>query len=166
MTILNITTLNRFPRTAPLLFLLAGSIGLALHTPLQAQGLDARETIETIVGSEVETAEETVATDKQRVVSAIEKSLENAAIIRKRFSIDNVRIVFLPDLNEGNEAAAPVRTAMEEAKGEIVSLREAIEGSAIFYHAINSHSILLNDIVAVEFGDQNDVTILVSGRKN
>lgn len=157
-----ISSKPRLRLVAPLVFLIACTPGLASF----AQGLDAQETIDTIVGSEIETAEEAVASDAGRVVAAIEKSLDNAALVRKRFSLDNVRIVFLPDLeDDGSAEEAMVKAAMEKFRGEITTLREAIQGSAIFYHAINSHSVLLNDIVAVEFGDQNDVTILVAGRK-
>lgn len=156
---------NKFERlylVAPVVFLFACMPNLASF----AQGLDAQETIDTIVGSDVETAEQAVASDAGRVVAAIEKSLDNAALVRKRFSIDNVRIVFLPDLDDDASAEeAMVKAAMEKFRGEITTLREAIQGSAIFYHAINSHSILLNDIVAVEFGDENDVTILVAGKQ-
>jgi len=156
---------NKFERlylVAAVVFLFACMPNLASF----AQGLDAQGTIDTIVGSDVETAEQAVASDAGRVVAAIEKSLDNAALVRKRFSIDNVRIVFLPDLDDDASAEeAMVKAAMEKFRGEITTLREAIQGSAIFYHAINSHSILLNDIVAVEFGDENDVTILVAGKQ-
>jgi len=136
------------------------------HSASLAQGLDAEGTIKTIIGSEVQTVEEAVASDAGRVIAAIEKSLDNAAEVRKRFSLDNVRIVFLPDLDDdGSDEEARVKAAMEKFRGEITTLREAVQGSAIFYHAINSHSVLLNDIVAVEFGDENDVTILVAGRE-
>lgn len=146
----------------PLAILLAcmtGNVSLA-------QGLDAEETIETIVGSQIETAEETAATDEAGIIAAIEQSLDNAAEVRKRFSIDNVRIVFLPDLVDKDAASqTPVGVAMEKFSAEIAKLREDIQGSAIFYHAINSRSILLVDIVAVQFGDDNDVTILVAGQE-
>lgn len=127
-----------------------------------AQGLDADGTIDTIIGSQVETAEEAIATDMDRVIAAIENSSDNAAQIRKRFSVDNVRIIFLPDLEE---EGAPIKARMDEFKTGIAALREAIQGSAIFYHAIDSHSVLLNDVIAVEFGDENDVTIIVAGRQ-
>lgn len=129
---------------------------------LLAQGLDAEGAIDTIVGSEVETAEEAVEADEERVIAAIDDSLDNAAQVRKRFTLDKVRIVFLPDLEEKGEA---VKAKIEEAGGGIAALREAIQGSAIFYHAIDSRGVLLDDVLAVEFGDDNDVTIMVAGAK-
>lgn len=162
ITILISERRNELCFAVPVAFLLACMVG----TPSLSQGLDAQETIETIVGSQVETAEETAATDEEGIVAAIESSLDNAAEVRKRFLIDNVRIVFLPDLADKEKAAqTPVGLAMEKFSAEISKLREDIQGSAIFYHAINSRSILLNDIVAVQFGDNNDVTILVAGRQ-
>lgn len=146
----------------PLAFLLAGMPGQALL----AQGLDAQETIETIVGSPVETAEEAIGADETGIITAIENSLDNATDIRKRFALDNVRIVFLPDLAEKDGAAQNrVRAVMEKYRSEITTLQESIQGSAIFYHAVNSRSILLNNIVAVQFTDKNDVTIFVAGRE-
>lgn len=161
-TILIANMAERIYLVVSLAFLLA----LMSGTTLIAQGLDAQETIETIVGSQVETTEEAAATDEAGIVAAIEQSLDNAAEIRKRFSLDNVRIVFLPDLEDKVAAAqTPVGVAMQKYSSEITRLREDIQGSAIFYHAINSRSILLNDIIAVQFGDKNDVTILVAGRE-
>lgn len=161
MTVFISKKLDRLHLVAPVVLMFACMPNLASL----AQGLDAEGTIETIIGSEVETAEEAVASDAGRVIAAIENSLDNAAEVRKRFALDNVRIVFMPDLDDDSAEEAMVKAAMEKFRGEITTLREAIQGSAIFYHAINSHKILLNDIVAVEFGDRNDVTILVAGRE-
>lgn len=127
-----------------------------------AQGLDAEGAIDAIVGSPVETAEEPVASDEERILAAIENSDENAAEVRKRFSLEGVRIVFLPDLDD--EGAA-IREKMEAFDAGIAALREAIHGSAIFYHALDSNSVLLEDVVALEFGDDDEVTIFVAGRE-
>ena len=162
MTILTLYKSDRRRLVLPLALLLAGMPGQA---PL-AQGLDAQETIETIVGSPVETAEEAIGADEAGIIAAIENSLDNATDIRKRFTLDNVRIVFLPDLAEKDGAAQNrVRAVMEKYRSEIITLQESIQGSAIFYHAVNSRSILLNNIVAVQFTDKNDVTIFVAGRE-
>lgn len=130
------------------------------NVALLAQGLDAEGAIDTIVGSDVTTEKAETAADEDRIVAAIEKSSDNASDVRKRFSIDNVDIVFLPDFGEAETA---VEAKLEELKGSVVELREAIQGSAIFYHAIDSRSILLTDIVALEFDDENGVTIFVAG---
>ena len=137
-------------------FLLASAPNVALL----AQGLDSEEAIDTIVGSDVKTGESKTAADEDRILAAIEKSTDNAADVRKRFSIDDVEIVFLPDLGEEETA---VEAKMEEYKDDVAVLREAIQGSAIFYHAIDSRSVLLTDVIALEFHDQNAVTIFVAG---
>lgn len=159
MTIFISTRPDRIHLVAPVALLL---LACAPDIALLAQGLDAEGAIETIVGSQVETAEEAIATDEKRIIAAIENSSANAAEVRKRFTVDNVRIVFLPDLEE---KGAAVKAKIEEAGSGIAALREAIQGSAIFYHAIDSRSVLLDDIIAVEFGEKNDVTILVAGRE-
>ena len=149
---------HRIHAAAAAAFLLACVPNVALL----AQGLDAEGAIDTIVGSEVETTEKAAAADEERIIEAIESSAANAAEVRKRFAIDNLQIVFLPDLDE--EGAA-IKAKMEEFGDQIASLREAIQGSAIFYYAIDSRSVLLNDIVALELGEENDVTIFVAGRE-
>lgn len=159
MTSIFLNRLDRIHLIVPFAFMLACAPDIALL----AQGLDADGAIETIIGSDVETAEEGVASDEARVIAAIANSSQTAAEVRKRFSVDNVTILFLPDLDEKEGEA--VKMAIEEFRTGIASLREAIQGSAIFYHAVDSRSVLLDDIIAVEFGDANDVTILVAGRK-
>lgn len=127
---------------------------------LFAQGLDADGAIDTIVGSDVTTGEERTKADESRILAAIEASSDNASGVRKKFALDHVEIIFLSDL--GKEEGA-VEASMAENKSRIVELQEAIQGSAMFYHAIDSRSVLLKDIVALEFDDKNGVTIFVAG---
>jgi hypothetical protein len=72
---------------------------------------------------------------------------------------DKVEIVFLPDLDE---QGSDVRAMLDERRDELLELQQAIEGSAMFYHAVDSRRILLRDIVGLEF-ENNDVTIFVAG---
>lgn len=139
-------------------FLLASAPNMAL----MAQGLNAESTIDAIVGSEVTTGEEAVAADQERIVAAIDNTRDNIAEVRKRFSIDHVEIVFLPDFDKEETV---VDAKMAELKPEIAQLRSEIQGSAIFYHAVNSRQVLLNDIIALDFDDKNGVTIFVAGRE-
>ena len=53
--------------------------------------------------------------------------------------------------------------ALEDSRAELLELQQAIEGSAMFYHAVDSRRILLRDIVGLEFDDANGVTIFVAG---
>jgi len=130
--------------------------------PLMAQGLDAAGAIDTIVGSEVTTGEEKASTDETRIVAAIENSSRAAGEVRRKFSLDRVEIIFIPDLHEEETS---VESKMKEFKPQVTELRESIQGSAMFYHAVDSRSIMLNDIIALEFDDKNGVTIFVAGEK-
>ena len=141
-------------------FLLACAPNMALL----AQGLDAEGAIDTIVGSEVTTGEEAAAADEARIVAAIENTAETISEVRRKFALDRVEIIFLldlgPDLGD-NETA--VEAKMAEFGPQLEELRAEIQASAIFYHAIDSHSVLLTDVVALEFDDDNGVTIFVAG---
>ena len=129
--------------------------------PLLAQGLDSEGAIETIIDADVGTAEKTVGEEQERVVAAIEGTRENAAEIRKRFNIGAVEIVFMPELSEGQSALGDTIEENREAIGE---LQTAIESSAIFFHAINSHQVLLRDVIAVEIGEDDKITIFAAGK--
>lgn len=129
--------------------------------PLLAQGLESEEAIDTIVDAPVATEEKTVADEESRIAAAIENTRENTAEVRKRFNLDKLDIVFIPELSEeGSE----LDETIESHKEAIEELRVAIEGSALFYHAIDSRSVLLRDVLAVEFGEGNDVTIFAAGK--
>lgn len=138
------------------------ALAVAPVSPL-AQGLDAEGAIDIIVGSDVTTGEESVAADEERIVAAIDNTAANVPEVRKLVNIDHVEIIFLPDFGEGETAA---EAAFEERESEIAALREAIQGSAVFYHAVDSRSVLLNQIVALEFNDENGVTIFVAGHES
>ena len=146
-----------FHAIAATAFILAASPTL----PLMAQGLDSEEAIDTIVGAEVATGEKSIGEEQARVVAAVEQSIANATEVRKRFNLEQVEIVFLPEL--GSEETTALDGTIEENRDAIEELRRAIEGSAIFYHAIDSRSILLRNIVAIEFDDADNVTIFVAG---
>lgn len=132
------------------------------HMHLMAQGLDTEGAIDTIVGSDVTTGEERAAADEARIVAAIENSSAAAAEVRKKFSLDRVEIIFLPDIGEEK---TEVEAKLAEFEPQLTELRESIQGSAMFYHAVDSRSIMLNNIVALEFDDDNGVTIFVAGEK-
>lgn len=124
-----------------------------------AQGLDSDGTIDTIIGTDVTIGEEEAGASQQRIIAAIENSSANAANVRRKFSLDNVEIMFLTDIGDENSA---IGAKLREYEPQVIELRESIQGSAIFYHAVDSRSIMLNRIVAVEFDDRNGVTIFVS----
>ncbi|WP_252911472.1 hypothetical protein [Aliihoeflea aestuarii] len=143
-----------------LAILLAGALACAAPSAL-AQGLDSEGAIDTIVDSEVKTEELSATEESGRVVTAIDASLDNAQIVRRAFNIEEVDIVFLPGVGAGDSGISEKRA---ENADQIVELQQAIEGSAIFYHAVNSRQILVRDIVAIEFENENrTATIFVAG---
>lgn len=149
-----------FRNSGMLAIVLAGSLGLAA-LPALAQGLDSEGAIDTIVGSDVKTEEKSAADEGERVIAAIEATMDNAQIVRRAFNIDEVEIVFLPEVGEGDSGITEKR---EEFSDQIVELQQSIEGSAIFYHAVDSRQILVRDIVAIEFANENrTATIFVAG---
>jgi len=128
--------------------------------PLRAQGLDAEGAIDTIIDAPVETGVASVGDEEERIAAAIDHSREAAEEVRRRFALDKVEIVFLPDLDEQD---SPLAARLAENREALDELRTAIEGSAMFYHAVDSRSILLRNVVAVEFGSGGDVTIFAAG---
>ncbi len=126
---------------------------------LHAQGLDAEGAVEAIVGSDVKTGEVAIADEGERILAAIADVAASTAEVRKRFNLGEVSIVLLTDLDEpGN----PVAAAIEENDEAIDALRVEIEGSAMFYHAIDSNNVLLQNVIAMEF-DGDDATIFAVG---
>ncbi|WP_048647296.1 hypothetical protein [Nitratireductor soli] len=136
-------------------------VALALQTPLLAQGLDREEAIDAIIGSDVKTEEVEAASAADRVVEAIAETSKNAERVRKTFSLNEVDIVFLPDLNE---SSGGIMKAIADNQRDIDALQEAIDGSALFYHAVDSRSVMVRDVVALEYDDGDKVTIFVKGK--
>ncbi|MEO3386994.1 hypothetical protein [Mesorhizobium sp. CAU 1741] len=136
-------------------------VASAPNVALMAQGLEADGAIDAIVGSDVTTGEEAVTADEARIVAAIERTTENAAEVRKRFALNSLEIVFLPDLDE---KTTTIDEKLVEYEPQIEELRTEIQGSALFYHAVDSRSVLLTDIIAIEFDDADNATIFVAGQ--
>ena len=150
-------TLNIGCRPMPLRAALALTMVIALQSPLFAQGLKSEEAIDAIVGSEVKTEEVEPETASKRITT------QNAERVRKTFSLEELDIVLLPDLDRKGQDIAK---AIAEHEKEIAILREAIEGSALFFHAVDSRSIQVRDVVALDYGEDGTVTIFVKGGVN
>ncbi|GGA58494.1 hypothetical protein GCM10011385_10170 [Nitratireductor aestuarii] len=134
--------------------LIAMSLG---RFPVVAQGLESEGAIDAIIGSDVKTDEVSKEGDIDRVAKAIANSRKSAEFARKAYNIDSLEIVFVPEVDEN------LAKVLEENEADITLLRESIEGSAIFYHAIDSRSIMLTNIIAAEFDEGNEVVIFVKG---
>lgn len=132
--------------------------------PGLAQGLSSEQAIETIVGSEVEEQQSSAGDEANRVVAAIEKTQDAIAAVRKISNVGKLEIVYLPDAAEG--AAPPaVRDAVSRHADEIEELRQQIEGNAMLFHAIDSRSLLVRDVLAVDFPASDAVVIYAAAQK-
>lgn len=148
------------PRTVSRLLPVAVAICILIPaTPALAQGLEAEGAREAIIDAPVAIERAPVADENERIAAAISRSAANAAEIRRRFNVGKVDIVLVDGLAEPD---SPLAAAISDNAGAIGGLRREIEGSAIFYHAVASERILLKDVMAVEFGDDGDVTIFVA----
>jgi hypothetical protein len=118
----------------------------------RAQGLQDSQSIDKIIGSEVEEEEVQAAAQPERVIAAIEDTSGNIAKIRTTSTLDKVDIVFLPDAAATEGGPPPqIEARLEANRDGIEELRKEIEGNAMIYHAINSRQILPRDVLAVEF---------------
>ncbi|MDI6028072.1 hypothetical protein QBK99_17935 [Corticibacterium sp. UT-5YL-CI-8] len=152
-----------FGRNFVLASLLAVPLVLAPAMTLQAQGLQTEGAVDAIVGGDIRTDEASVQANAARVLAALDSTAENADDVRRRFKIDSVDIVFLPEIKQRNQQ---IGAKVAENEPQIVELQKAIEGSAIFYHAINSQRVLPRDIVAMEFDASKDnATIFVAAKQ-
>lgn len=151
--------------TVPLHALAAAAMLLAMMpgAALQAQSFDTRQSVDQIVGSEIQEEETSAATDESRIIAAIEKTTENIAIVRKTTALDKVDIVFLPDAAE-NGLPPAIDAKAKEQKAEITALRQELEGNAMLYHAIDSRRVMLRDVVAVEFHENRSVVIFAAAK--
>lgn len=131
------------------------------QTVLLAQGLEDPEAVDTIIGSDIDVAESDTRAEADAVVAALDKTSDSIAEVRKKFTLDKVEIVFLPDIDD---VESPIGRKVEEHREEIAELHEAIEGNPMFYHAADSHSLMVRDIVALEFDDANGVKIFAAGK--
>ncbi|RWK60953.1 hypothetical protein [Mesorhizobium sp.] len=132
-------------------------IAMSADPGLHAQGLQNPETIDRIIGSEVQ-EEQVKAADMDRVIKAIEMTADNISTVRKATALDKIDIVFLTNAaaSEGGPPAA-ISAKLEEHKEEIVQLRQELEANAMLYRAIDSRRIPVRDILALEFVDRDVV---------
>jgi hypothetical protein len=138
-----------------LAFMLAAASPMA---GLHAQGLETEGAVEAIIGSDVKTEETTVEANAERIIAAIENTAEATSAVRTRFNLGEVDIVLLTNLGEPDN---PVAAAIDDNREAIEALRVEIEGSAMFYHAVDSNNVMLQNVIAMEF-DGDDVTIFAA----
>src|SRR5690606_11011717 len=119
---------HALPCAAALALCVAG----ASQSPVLAQGLGSEGAIDAIIGSDVKTDEVHDASGIERVITAIANSRHSAEMARKAFNLDSLDIVFVPNVDE------ELAKVIDEYEEDVKTLRQSIEGSAMFYHAIDS----------------------------
>lgn len=147
------------PLSAALLFTALAGVAHAQQSPATQESLD------TIIGTQVEEEETQAAADPGRVIAAIDKTPDSITKVRKTSSLDKVDIVFLADstVTDGGPPAE-IANKVQERAAEISELRQEIEGNAMLYHALDSRQILMRDVLAVEFDDENGVIIYAAAK--
>lgn len=135
------------------------------QTALLAQGLENREAIDKIIGSDVKEEETQATVDADKVIAAIEKTGDNIGMVRKTSRLDNVDIVFLTDaaITEGGPPPE-IQAKVKEYESEVTELRQELEGNAMLYHAIESRQVLIRDVLAVDFDGSNRVVIYAAAK--
>lgn len=147
---------GRWLHVCAVIFLLAASTS---WSAVLAQGLDDPNAVDTIIGSDVQ-LQEGANEEADAVIAALENTSTSIREARKKFTLDKIDIVLLPD---AADASSPIGQKVEEHREEIAELRQVIEGNPMLYHAADSHSVNVADIVALEFDDANGVKIFAAG---
>ncbi|MHA6687261.1 hypothetical protein [Mesorhizobium sp. A556] len=143
-------------------FALAFILTLPL-APLSAQGLKSDQSLQKIIDSDVEEGETTARDNASRIIAAIDKTVEAASAVRKTTFLDEIEIVFLTDVIDDGLPSA-LETQIERHESEIAQLRLEMEGNAMLYHAIDSHGVMLKDVIAIEFHDERRAVIFVAAK--
>ncbi|MER9019146.1 hypothetical protein [Mesorhizobium sp. M0898] len=135
------------------------------HAALNAQSLDSAETVNRIVGSEVGQEETQTNAEAGKVSSAIDRTRENIAAVRKTSKLDKVDIVFLTDAarTEGGPPPA-IENKVRQHRDDIAELRKEIEANALLFNAIDSRRVQTEDVLAVEFDDPGKIVIYAAAK--
>lgn len=145
------------------LALLAFLVASTPNAGLMAQGLESQKAIDTIIGSEVSEEEASASADPEKIMTAIDHTAANTSEVRKISSLDKVDIVFLPDAAE-NGLPPELEAKVKEQEKAIIDLRKELEGNAMLFHAINSRSVLMRDVLAIEFDTPKSVVIYATAK--
>lgn len=134
-------------------------------SPALAQGVNNERAIETIIGSQVREQEAPATASIEQVEAAIDRTRESIARVRKTSKLNEVEILFMPDAAaaEGGPPQ-PIEAKLKEKEADIVELRQELEGNAMLYHAIDSRSVMMRDVIAVDFPDENRVVIYAAAK--
>ncbi|TGR24300.1 MULTISPECIES: hypothetical protein [unclassified Mesorhizobium] len=132
---------------------------------LNAQGLQSPETVDRIVGSQVNQEEAKTTAEIGKVNSAIDRTRENISTVRKTSKLDKVDIVFLTDAARSEGGPPPViENKVRQHQDDVTELRKEIEANALLFNAIESRRVLAQDVLAVEFDDPGKIVIYAAAK--
>jgi hypothetical protein len=135
------------------------------HAALNAQSLESPETVNRIIGSEVRQEETKTTAEAGKVATAIDRTRENIAAVRKTSKLDKVDIVFLTDAARSEGGPPPaIENKVREHQDDIAELRKEIEANALLFNAIDSRRVLAEEVLAVEFDDPGKVVIYAAAK--
>jgi hypothetical protein len=132
---------------------------------LNAQGLESPETVDRIVGSQINEEQAKTTAEIGKVSSAIDRTRDNISTVRKTSKLDKVDIVFLTDAarSEGGPPAV-IENKVRQHRDDVAELRKEIEANALLYNAIDSRRVLAQDILAVEFDNPGKIVIYAAAK--
>ena len=147
---------------------IAAAAFLAASLPqaaLNAQGLESPETVDRIVGSQVNEEETKTTAEIGKVSSAIDRTRDNISTVRKTSKLDRVDIVFLTDSARSEGGPPPViENKVRQHKDDVAELRKEIEANALPFNAIDSRRVAAQDVLAVEFDDPGKIVIYAAAK--
>lgn len=129
-----------------------------------AEDLGGLATPETIVGSEIAADEASPDMILDDVLEAIANAGSTAEKVQMLFSVNDFRIIFLGDA-QASDNAGEIQAALDQNADAIASLRSAIEGSSVFYIALDSRDVDPGSVVAASIADDKSVTAYVFGER-
>ncbi|MGX5829528.1 hypothetical protein [Mesorhizobium sp. 43Arga] len=140
----------------------AASLPLAA---LNAQGLKSQETVDRIVGSQVNEEQAKTTAEVGKVNSAIDRTRDNISTVRKTSKLDKVDIVFLTDAARSEGGPPPViEDKVRQHQDDVTELRKEIEANALLFNAIDSRRVAAQDVIAVEFDDRGKIVIYAAAK--
>ena len=147
---------------------IAAAAFLAASLPqaaLNAQGLESPETVDRIVGSQINEEQAKTTAEIGKVSSAIDRTRDNISTVRKTSKLDRVDIVFLTDSARSEGGPPPViENKVRQHKDDVAELRKEIEANALLFNAIDSRRVAAQDVLAVEFDDPGKIVIYAAAK--
>lgn len=134
--------------------------------PAFAQSESLKKAVEGIVGdSDIRQEQAKTSDDEQKILSAIDNTVENTGMVRKLSDAKHVEIVFLPDSARAEGGPPPrIESKLKDHADDIAKLRQEVEANALLFHAVASKRVQTRDIIAVEFPEPTSVIVYAAAK--